>query len=41
MEIFAYLAQTDEVALIVGFKDILTEILLYCDYRRQIAYVEE
>jgi len=41
MEIHAYLAQTDEVALILGFKDLLAKLLLYCDYRRQIAYVEE
>lgn len=41
IEIYAYLAQTDEVSLILGFKELLAKLVLYCDYRRQLAYVEE
>jgi predicted aspartyl protease len=41
MEIHAFLAQTDDVPLILGFKDLLARLVLHCDYRRQIAFVEE
>ena len=40
MEIIAFLAQTDDVALLLGFKDLLAKLRLECDYRQQVASVE-
>jgi len=40
LEIIAFLAQTDDVALLLGFKDRLAALRLECDYRQQVASVE-
>ena len=41
LEIHAYLAMTDEVPLIVGFKDLLAKFRVCFDYSENEAYVEE
>lgn len=40
-DIHAYLAVTDDVPLIIGFKDLLSQLKLYCDYKNNKAWVEE
>jgi hypothetical protein len=40
MEIIAFLDQTDDVALLLGFKGLLAALRLHCDYRQQTASVE-
>lgn len=39
--IHAYLAKTDDVPLIIGFKDLLSQLKLYCDYKNSEAWIEE
>jgi len=41
MEICAYLAMTDEVPLIIGFKDLLTKFKIYIDFPENEAWIEE
>ena len=41
MEVYAYLAMTDEVPLIIGFKDILTEFKISIDFKENEAFIEE
>jgi hypothetical protein len=36
----AHLAFTDEVPLIIGFKDLMDKVKLYMDYIEKIAYLE-
>jgi hypothetical protein len=40
LEIHAFLAQTDEVALILGFKDVLMRFAHHIDYRTDTAYID-
>lgn len=40
-EIYAYLALTDKVPLIIGFKDLLSKCATYFDYQNKEAYIEE
>ena len=40
IEIYAYLALTDEVPLIIGFKDLLTKFKLCIDFQKDTAFVE-
>lgn len=39
-EIYAFLAPTDKVSLIIGFKELLSEFSLHSDYRGKEAYIE-
>jgi len=39
LEIHAFLSLTDDVPLILGFKDVLTDFPLHLDYRRRRAYI--
>ena len=41
LAIHAYLAMTDEVPLIVGFKDFLTKFRICIDFQEDEAFVEE
>ena len=41
MEIYAYLAMTDEVPLIIGFKDLLSRFRVCFDYCENEAFIEE
>ena len=41
MEIYAYLAMTDEVPLIIGFKDLLSRFRVCFDYGENEAFIEE
>ncbi len=41
IEIHAYLAMTDEVPLILGFKDLLSKFRVCFDYAENEAFVEE
>ena len=40
-EIIAYLTLTDQVPLIIGFKDLLSQYIIHLDYRNKMAYIEE
>lgn len=37
----AYLTLTDEIPIVLGFKDLLDRLILHLDYGQKIAYVEE
>jgi hypothetical protein len=39
IKIKSYLAHSNEVPLIIGFKDLLDSFGLYLDYRKNLAYV--
>lgn len=39
-EIYAYLASTDKVPLILGFKDLLSKFKICFDYDRNVAFIE-
>ena len=41
MDIYAYLAMTDEVPLILGFKDLLSKFRVCFDYGENEAFLEE
>ena len=41
LEIHAYLAMTDEVPLIIGFKDLLTRFKLCIDFPENEAWIDE
>jgi len=41
LNIFAFLALTDEVPLIIGFKNLLSEFKVSFDYREKEAFIEE
>ena len=40
IKVKSYLAHSNEVPLIIGFKDLLDKFGLYLDYRRNLAYIE-
>lgn len=40
LEVHAFLAPTDEVALILGFKDMLMRFAHHIDYRTDTAYID-
>lgn len=40
LEIKAFLAPTDKVALILGFKDVLMRLAYHFDYRTDTAYID-
>lgn len=37
----AFLAETDQIPLILGFSGLLEKVSLYFDYKQNVAYVEE
>jgi hypothetical protein len=41
LSIFAFLAKTDQVPVIIGFKDILEKFKLVSNFNESIAYMEE
>ena len=41
IEMQAFLALTDDVPLIIGFKDIFSKLKVCFDHKKDIAYVEE
>ena len=40
IKVKSYLAHTDEIPLIIGFKDILDNFGLYLNFKKNIAYLE-
>lgn len=40
IKVKSYLAHTDEIPLIIGFKDLLDKFGLYLNFRKNIAYLE-
>lgn len=40
MKIKAYLLHDDSVPLIIGFEDVLTDAILFCDYKNNMAYID-
>ncbi len=40
IKVKSYLAHSNEVPLIIGFKDLLDQFGLYLDYRKNLAYLE-
>lgn len=41
LNIFAFLAQTDKIPLILGFKDLLEKFNFVFNFNKNIAYLEE
>lgn len=39
LEVYAFLSLRDDVPLILGFKDVLTDFPLFLDYRKRRAYI--
>lgn len=41
IELTAFLAETDQIPLILGFSGLLEKVSLHFDYQQNVAYVEE
>jgi hypothetical protein len=40
LNVISFLAPSDDIPIVLGFRDLLTEFKIYFDYKKNIAYLE-